>query len=121
MASSAATAAAAPPLLPPGTRPRSQGLWVGKKAEFSQDDPMANSSMLPLPSSTAPWADSLAQTVASYTGTKFSSILDEQVVRMPLVQIKVLYLHRNAGHGAAPSLGQGLVGLPQPAAARGFP
>ncbi len=47
-------AAAAPPLDPPGTRSKSQGLWVLKKAEFSQDDPMPNSSMLVLPSRTAP-------------------------------------------------------------------
>ena len=46
--------AAGPPLLPPGTRSRSHGFRVGKKAEFSVEDPMANSSMLPLPTRTAP-------------------------------------------------------------------
>ena len=56
-ASFAATAAAEPPLDPPGTRLRSpQGLRVGKNAEFSVDEPIANSSMLVLPSSTAPAA-----------------------------------------------------------------
>src|SRR6266545_3617498 len=64
----AATAAADPPLDPPGTRSRSHGLRVSWKAEFSVDDPMANSSMLVLPSRTAPASRSLATTVASYGG-----------------------------------------------------
>ena len=64
-ARSAATAAAEPPEEPPGTRVRSQGLRVGKKAEFSVDEPMANSSMLSLPRSTAPASRSRATAVAS--------------------------------------------------------
>ena len=63
--SAAATAAAAPPLLPPGTRSRSHGLRVGWKAEFSVDDPMANSSMFPFPTSTGDCAFSRSTTVAS--------------------------------------------------------
>ena len=50
----AATAAALPPLEPPGTRARSHGLSTGPKAEFSFDEPIANSSWLVLPSSGAP-------------------------------------------------------------------
>ena len=50
----AATAAALPPLLPPGTRERSQGLRTGRYAEFSVDEPIANSSQLVLPITTAP-------------------------------------------------------------------
>ena len=46
-------------------RVRSQGLRVGKKAEFSFEPPMANSSMFVLPISTASAALSLATTVAS--------------------------------------------------------
>ncbi len=61
----AATAAAEPPLLPPGTLPGSWGLRVGPKAEFSVELPMANSSMFVLPSATAPDARSAATTVAS--------------------------------------------------------
>ncbi len=53
-ASNAATAAAEPPDEPPGTRLRSQGLRDGPKAEFSVDEPMANSSMLVLPRMTIP-------------------------------------------------------------------
>ena len=68
MACPAATDAAAPPLLPPGTRAVSQGLRVGWKAEFSQEDPMANSSMLPLPSITAPCWRRRWAAVALYGG-----------------------------------------------------
>ena len=50
----AATAAAEPPLEPPGTRSRSHGLAVGPNAEFSVEQPIANSSMLVLPRITAP-------------------------------------------------------------------
>ena len=67
-ASPAATAAAEPPLEPPGTVLRSQGLRVGWKAEFSVDEPMANSSMLVLPSITT-WSSHTWRTaVAVYTG-----------------------------------------------------
>ena len=50
----AATAAAEPPEEPPGTWSRFQGLRVMEKPEFSVEEPMANSSMLVLPSTTAP-------------------------------------------------------------------
>ena len=61
----AATAAAEPPLLPPGTLPGSRGLRVGPKAEFSVELPMANSSMFVLPSAIAPARRSASTTVAS--------------------------------------------------------
>jgi hypothetical protein len=61
----AATAAALPPLEPPGTRPVSRGLRVGPKAELSVELPMANSSRFVLPTATAPAADSSWTTVAS--------------------------------------------------------
>ena len=64
----AATAAAEPPLEPPGTRSRSQGLRVGPYAEFSVDEPIANSSMFVLPSSTRPSASQRRTTVAVYGG-----------------------------------------------------
>ncbi len=60
-----ATAAAEPPEEPPGTRARSTGLRVGPKAEFSVDEPMANSSMLVLPTNTAPASARRATTQAS--------------------------------------------------------
>ena len=65
---------------------------------------MANSSMLVLPSITAPAALRRTITVASYGGTKFSRIFEEQVVRTPLVQITSLMAR------GTPS--RGLSGLP---------
>ncbi len=61
----AATAAAEPPEEPPGTRRRSQGFFTGPKCEVSFDEPMANSSMLHLPSCTAPAASNCSMTCAS--------------------------------------------------------
>ncbi len=62
---SAATAAAEPPLDPPGACVRAQGLRTGPNAEFSFDDPIANSSQLVLPTITAPAASRRVTTVAS--------------------------------------------------------
>src|SRR5438477_8297158 len=72
-ARSAATAAADPPDEPPGVsglfdaRER-HGLITGPKALVSFDEPMANSSMLSLPSITAPSRQRLVVTVDSYVG-----------------------------------------------------
>ncbi len=63
-AKSAATAAADPPDDPPGIRSRSHGFRVAPKALFSVDEPMANSSMLVLPTGTASAAISRSITVA---------------------------------------------------------
>src|SRR5438093_13740858 len=83
---SAATAAADPPDEPPGTRSALHGLRVGKKAEFSADEPIANSSRLVLPVMTAPAVRILLMTVQSYGGIKSPRIFDAQVVRMPSVR-----------------------------------
>src|SRR5919198_4959716 len=64
----AATAAAEPPEEPPGTRVGSHGLRVGPYAEFSVDEPIANSSMLVLPRSERPASLQRSATVASKTG-----------------------------------------------------
>ena len=64
-ASNAVTAADEPPDDPPGTRLRSHGLCDGPNAEFSVDDPIANSSMLVLPRMTIPASRSRVVTVAS--------------------------------------------------------
>src|SRR5436190_22389974 len=62
----ALTAAAEPPPEPPGTRDGSHGLRVGPKAEFSVDEPIANSSVLVLPSTRRPWSSfARVTTVAS--------------------------------------------------------
>ncbi len=65
----AATAAALPPEEPPGTRPRSHGLSVAPNAEFSVEEPIANSSWLVLASSVAPASRSRATAVAVYGGS----------------------------------------------------
>src|SRR5580693_126407 len=61
----AATAAAEPPLEPPGTRSRATGFRTGPYAEFSLELPMANSSQLVLPRITAPAFSKRATAVAS--------------------------------------------------------
>ena len=57
--------AAEPPLEPPGARDRSHGLRTGPNAEFSFEPPIANSSMLVLPTNTASAFRSRATTSAS--------------------------------------------------------
>src|SRR4051812_9337442 len=81
----AATATADPPLHPPGIRSGAQGLRVGPNAEFSVEEPIANSSQLVFPTTTAPAASSRSTAVALNGGTKVSRILDEAVVRTPRV------------------------------------
>jgi hypothetical protein len=61
----AATAAALPPLEPPGTRVGSHGFFTGPYALFSFDEPIANSSMFSLPVNTASAARRRATAVAS--------------------------------------------------------
>ena len=63
------TAAAEPPPEPPGTRDGSHGFRDGPYAEFSVDEPIANSSVFVLPSSCKPAALQRAATVESNTGT----------------------------------------------------
>src|SRR6185295_12854820 len=87
--SPAATAAAEPPDDPPGTSGtfepwRRQGETTGPKYEDSFDEPMANSSLLSLPSITAPSRQRLAVTVDSYVGVNASRILEHAVVRTSL-------------------------------------
>src|SRR5580700_1479593 len=64
----AATAAADPPLEPPGTRSGARGLRTAPYAEFSLELPIANSSQLVLPRMTAPAPSRRSMAVASYAG-----------------------------------------------------
>ncbi len=82
----AATEAALPPDEPPGTRVGSCGFFVGPNAEFSVDEPIANSSRFVLPITIPPAARMRSTTVAEYGGRQPSRIRDEQVVGMPRVQ-----------------------------------
>src|SRR5216110_533938 len=90
MHNSAATADAEPPDEPPGTSvvlapSRRHGLTTGPKQEVSFDEPIANSSLLSLPSITAPSRQSFDVTVDSYVGTKLPRIFEHAVVRTSLV------------------------------------
>src|ERR1700689_1476605 len=82
----AATAAADPPLDPPGVRSVSHGLRVVWKAEFSVDEPIANSSMFVLPMRTASASFSRRTMAASYGGTNFSRMQLPHVVGWPRMQ-----------------------------------
>src|ERR1700761_1398956 len=86
----AATAAALPPLDPPGTRAVSQGLSTGPKPEFSFDEPIANSSWLVLPNSAVPAAVRLATTVAVYGGREPSRMREPAWLGTPSVQNRSL-------------------------------
>src|SRR5664279_4336487 len=78
----AATLAAEPPELPPGTRPRSHGFATGPYAECSVDEPIANSSMFSFPRITAPASRSRSVTCASY-GEMYPARIREPAVHWP--------------------------------------
>ena len=86
----AVTAAAEPPPEPPGTREGSQGLRDGPYAEFSVEEPIANSSVFVLPSSVRPAALQRSATVESNTGTYPARIFDPAVVSTPFVEMTSL-------------------------------
>src|SRR5688572_32980878 len=83
----AATAAADPPLDPPGMRSVAHGLRVAPNAEFSVDEPIANSSQFVLPITSAPAASRRSMTAASYGGSYDSRMRELAVVRRPRVQM----------------------------------
>ena len=61
----------------------SHGLRVGPYAEFSVDEPIANSSMFVLPRMTMSASSSLWVTVALYGGIQPCRIFEPQVVGAP--------------------------------------
>ena len=83
----AATATAEPPLDPPGMRSSAHGLRVTPSAEFSVDEPIANSSQLVLPRTIAPAASRRSTAVAVKGGTKRSRIREAAVVGTSRVQM----------------------------------
>ena len=111
----AATAAAEPPELPPGTRSGFSGLRVGPKALFSVDDPIPNSSRFVFPITQAPASISRRTAVAVYGETYPSRSLEPQVVGSPSVQMLSLIatgtparrpcFAASAGAGSAPKGG----------------
>ena len=86
----AATAAAAPPLLPPGVSRVSYGLRVGPKTGLNVCDPAPNSGVLVLPITTAPAALSSATCGASKVGIWEAKIGDPYVVLIPAVSARSL-------------------------------
>src|SRR5579864_6253525 len=82
----APTVLALPPEEPPGTPSRSYGLCVGKHAEFSHDEPIANSSIFVFPTMTASAASSRSTTVDENGGLKLARIFDPHVVRASFKQ-----------------------------------
>ena len=83
----AATQAALPPELPPGTLLISQGFEVTPKTEVSVELPIANSSKFVFPKKIPPDVHNLLEAVDSYGATKVLSMLLAQDVTTPLVQI----------------------------------
>src|SRR3954466_10688456 len=82
----AAPATADPPLDPPGIRSGAHGLRAGPNAEFSFEEPIANSSHLVLPTTTARAAPRRGTAVASRGGRNCWGRRGEGVVRTPRVQ-----------------------------------
>ncbi len=80
----AATLAAAPPLLPPGTFAGSTGFFTLPKALFSLLLPMANSSQLVRPMITASAASRRSTTVALYKEVKPSRMREAALTLWPL-------------------------------------
>src|SRR5690606_41534807 len=75
----AATAAAEPPPDPPGVREGSHGLRVGPNAEYSVDEPIANSSMLVLPRIGRPASRHRVTMLASSGGRQGLGIAESEV------------------------------------------
>src|SRR5207253_7110905 len=84
----AETAAAEPPLDPPGERLRSKGLWTGPNADSSFVVPRAHSCRLHLPTITAPASRSRATSRASAAATCPILMRDAAVVGTPLTSIR---------------------------------
>ena len=81
----AATAAAAPPLDPPGVQSGFQGLAPSPPSRFWQVPTMANSGTLVLPRMTAPAFRTRSTTAASRSGTRSLNTSEPAVVRIPRV------------------------------------
>ena len=86
----AATAAAAPPLEPPGVRSVFQGLRQGSPNSFSVVPDWPNSGVLVLPSMIAPDAFTRSTTMESMSGTRSRNTADPIVVLTPLVNSRSL-------------------------------
>ena len=86
----AASAAAAPPLEPPGVRSVFHGLRQGSPSLFSVVPDWPNSGVLVLPKIIAPDCLTRSTTMESMSGTRCLKIVDPMVVTTPLVTSKSL-------------------------------
>src|SRR5215211_2519633 len=86
----AATAAAAPPLDPPGVFSSFQGLYEGPNTRFPESPFQPNSGVLVFPNMTAPAAYNRSTTGASSSGTQSASINEPRAVRIPRVGVRSL-------------------------------
>jgi hypothetical protein len=86
----AATAAAAPPLEPPGVRDAAQGLRHAPLSTDSVTGSVPNSGVFVLPRITNPASRRRRTTAESNPGTWSAYSLDEYVVRSPAVSCKSL-------------------------------
>src|ERR671912_2371858 len=99
----AATAAAAPPLDPPGDFSRFQGLNDGPNTRFPESPFQPSSGVLVFPSMTAPAAYSRPTTGASSSGTQPASIKEPRAVCTPRVGVRSLIeVGMPASGGASP-------------------
>src|SRR5918998_6039326 len=86
----AATAAAAPPLDPPGVFSRFHGLSEGPNTRFPESPFQPSSGVLVFPNMTAPAAYNRSTTGASSSGTQLGSINEPRAVRTPRVGVRSL-------------------------------
>ena len=86
----AASAAPAPPLLPPADRSRRHGLRVVPNTSLNVCDPAPSSGVLVLPTTIAPAARRRATSKLSVCGTFSAKSFDPYVVRIPAVSIRSL-------------------------------
>ena len=84
----AATAAAAPPLEPPGVRPWRQGLWVGPQTRLPESPFHPSSGVFVLPRRTMPASRRRSVRGASKSGTQSAVSSEPRVVRMPRVAVR---------------------------------
>ena len=86
----AASATAAPPLLPPQVRVGLYGLRVAPKTRLNVCDPAPNSGVFVLPTAMAPAARMRSTIRSSLSGTLSANRVEPNVVRMPRVETRSL-------------------------------
>ena len=99
-----ATAAAAPPLEPPGVRSVSQGFRAGPYRRGSDTGRIPNSGMFVLPTRTKPASRMRRVTYESWSGTKSPKMSEPIVYGMPLTAVVSLIAMGTPAKGRGSSL-----------------